>query len=146
MKPGWWMDQVTDEARQARRELIQDAGATWATLFASSGTLICCALPILLVAFGLGATVAAVTESAPFLVTLARYKAWLFVVSGCMLAASGYLLYRPGRVCPSDPQLASVCAGAQRWNKRVLWIAAGTWAIGFFTAYLLYPIRLWLDR
>ncbi len=36
---------------------------TWLTLFASTGTLICCALPILFVTLGLGATVAALTRA-----------------------------------------------------------------------------------
>jgi len=35
---------------------------SWLALFGSSGTLICCALPIILVTLGAGATIAALTH------------------------------------------------------------------------------------
>ena len=117
---------------------------SWLTLFAASGTLICCALPILFVTLGLGAAVAAVTSAVPFLVTLALHKTWAFAGSGLMLLASGWLLYRPGRACPSDPELGRLCERAQRWNRRIHGISAAIWGIGFFAAYLALPIRIWL--
>jgi len=40
------------------------------SLFTSIGTLLCCALPSLLVLFGLGATVASVLSAAPWLFTM----------------------------------------------------------------------------
>lgn len=117
---------------------------TWLTLFASTGTLVCCALPILFVSLGLGATVAAITSTAPFLVSLAMHKAWVFAGSGLMLLVSGWLLYRPGRACPSDPELGRLCERADRWNRRIHGISAAVWSIGFFAAYLALPIRIWL--
>jgi len=44
------------------------------SLFTSMGTLLCCALPSLLVLVGLGATVASVLSAAPWLVTLSGHK------------------------------------------------------------------------
>ena len=117
---------------------------SWLTLFAASGTLICCALPILFVTLGLGAAVAAVTSAVPFLVTLALHMTWAFAGSGLMLLASGWLLYRPGRACPSDPELGRLCERAQRWNRRIHGVSAAIWGIGFFAAYLALPIRIWL--
>ena len=43
--------------------LLRQNTVSWLTLFAASGTLICCALPILFVTLGLGAAVAAVTSA-----------------------------------------------------------------------------------
>ncbi|HXG29105.1 MAG TPA: hypothetical protein VNJ47_09710 [Nevskiales bacterium] len=117
---------------------------SWLTLFTSTGTLICCALPILFVTLGLGAAVAAVTSAVPFLGTLALHKAWVFAGSGLMLLVSGWLLYRPGRTCPSDPELGRLCERAQRWNRRIHGVSAALWGIGFFAAYLALPIRIWL--
>ena len=82
---------------------------TWLTLFASTGTLVCCALPILFVSLGLGATVAAITSTSPFLLSLAMHKAWVFAGSGLMLLVSGWLLSRPGRAWRSDPELGRLC-------------------------------------
>ncbi len=123
---------------------VKERGATWLTLFASTGTLVCCALPIILVALGLGATVATLTSNFPFLVTLSEHKAWVFAGSGAMLVLSGWLLSRPGRACPADPELGAVCSRAQVWNRRVYWASVAIWGVGFAAAYLALPIRIWL--
>ena len=58
------------------------------------GTLICCALPILLVALGAGSVVASLVSAAPWLVALSRSKDWVFLVAGALLAADYWILYR----------------------------------------------------
>jgi len=120
-------------------------GLGWLTLFASTGTLICCALPIALVTLGMGATVAALTSSFPFLITLSQHKVWVFAGSGVLLLVSGWLLYRPGRSCPADPQLARLCERALVWNRRLYLGSVLIWSTGFFAAYLALPLRQWLD-
>lgn len=122
-----------------------EAYAGIGALFLAGGTLLCCALPILLVTLGLGATVAAWVRAAPWLVTLSHYKGWMFVLSAAGLLGAAFLLYRPGRTCPADPRLARLCALADRWNRRVLTLAGVLWVLGAFAAYLLLPLRQWLD-
>ena len=61
---------------------------TWwsfASLFTSVGTLLCCALPSLLVLLGLGATVASFLSAAPWLVALSHHKRVVFAVSGALI-------------------------------------------------------------
>jgi hypothetical protein len=123
----------------------KQTGITWLSLFASTGTLICCALPITLVTLGMGATVAALTSSFPLLITLSMHKIWVFLGSGAMLALSGWLMYRPGRSCPTDPELGRLCNRTQVWNRRVYWSSVVIWGIGFFAAYVALPLRMWLD-
>lgn len=123
----------------------RETGVSWLTLFATTGTLICCALPIALVTLGMGATVASLTSNFPFLITLSLHKAWIFAGSGLMLTLSAWLLYRPGRACPADPVLAALCERVFRWNKRVYWTSVVIWGIGFFAAYLALPLRIGLD-
>ena len=125
--------------------VLKQTGLSWLTLFASGGTLICCALPIILVTLGLGATVAAFTSSFPLLVTIAQHKAWVFAGSGAMLLVSGWLMYRPGRACPADPQLGRLCDQTQVWNRHIHWSSVTLWGIGFFAAYLALPLRILLD-
>ena len=117
---------------------------TWLTLFASTGTLICCALPIVFVSLGFGATVAALTSSFPLLITLSLHKTWVFAFSGAMLVLSGWLMYRPGRACPTDPELGQLCNTTQTWNRRLYWSSVVIWCIGFFAAFLALPLRIWL--
>src|SRR5258708_10439639 len=109
------------------------------------GMLICCALPFLLVTLGFGATVAALTSSVPWLIPLSEHKEWIFVGSGALLLLSAWLVYRPGQPCPSDPRLQRLCTRTRTWNGRVFWASVLTWGIGFFAAYLLLPLWLWLD-
>jgi len=118
----------------------------WLTLFASTTTLICCALPILLVTIGLGAVSAAIFANIPFLGVLAANKLWLFLGSGLMLSFGAWSVYRPGRVCPTDPILAAQCAKADKWNKRVLKFSTSIWAIGFVAAYLSVPMLNLYDK
>ena len=123
---------------------VKEGGVTWLTLFASTGTLICCALPIILVTLGLGATVVALTSTFPFLITLSQHKEWVFAGSGVMLLLSGWLMYRPGRACPVDPELGRLCNTTQVWNRRIYWSSVTIWGIGFFAAFLALPLRIWL--
>jgi len=125
--------------------VLKQTGLSWLTLFASGGTLICCALPIILVTLGLGATVAAFTSSFPLLVTIAQHKIWVFAGSGALLLLSGWLMYRPGRACPADPELGRLCDKTQVWNRRIYWTSVTLWGIGFVAAYLALPLRIWLD-
>lgn len=117
----------------------------WATLFASTGTLVCCALPIILVTLGLGATVAALTNAVPLLIKISEYKTWVFAGAALLLVLSAWVMYRPNRACPADPKLARICAQTLKWNRRILWTSATVWGIGFFAAYLILPLRIWLD-
>ena len=117
------------------------------SLFTSFGTLLCCALPSLLVLLGLGATVASVVSSVPWLVTLSRHKDWVFAVSGVMIAANfGYVyffapkLVARGAACPPDQPDA--CEVASRTSRIVLWISGVIYLVGFFSAYLLGPLLM----
>ncbi|NOX69152.1 MAG: hypothetical protein GXP15_08190 [Gammaproteobacteria bacterium] len=124
---------------------VKQTSLGWLTLFASSGTLICCALPIILVTLGFGATVAALTSNFPMLITIAQHKVWVFGGSGALLLLTGWLMYRPGRACPVDPQPAQLCSRTQRWNRRIYWSSVTMWCIGFFAAYLALPLRMFFD-
>jgi len=121
---------------------LKQTGLSWLTLFASGGTLICCALPIILVTLGFGATVVTLTSSFPFLITIAVHKVWVFTGSGALLLLSGWLTYRPGRACPPGPELARQCDRTKVWNRRIYWSSVMLWGIGFFAAYLALPIRI----
>ena len=118
---------------------------TWFSLLTSSSTFICCALPILFVTLGMGATVASLTSTFPQLIWLSEHKNWVFFLSAMMLCFSAWLTYRSGRACPTDPDLAALCNKNQRLNRRILLGSIAIWGVGFFMAFVLLPLRLWMD-
>jgi hypothetical protein len=108
------------------------------------GTLLCCALPSLLVLAGLGATVASVTSSVPWMVTLSRHKGWVFAASGLLIALNLVYMYALApklRACPADRQDA--CETAGRASRVILWVSVGLYLAGFFSAFLLGRILFW---
>lgn len=121
---------------------IRISGATgWFALAASAGTLVCCAIPILLVSVGMGAAVAAATSNFPALVVLSENKDYVFAGSAVLMAVSWWLHKRQLASCPADPELAAYCQKVKRLNDRLLWIAGSVWGIGFCVAYLALPLR-----
>ncbi|VAW72291.1 hypothetical protein MNBD_GAMMA12-1695 [hydrothermal vent metagenome] len=134
------------EEKSVQNNVKNERRVTYFTLFSTTGTLVCCALPIIFVTLGLGASVAAFTNEFPFFISLTRdYKEEVFIFSGAMLAVSGWLMYRPGRVCPTDPELGKKCSSAHKWNKRIYWTSVVIWCVGFFAAFLALPLQIWLD-
>ena len=123
------------------RARLSDTLLSFATLLFSGGTLLCCALPILLVSLGLGAGVVYMTNAFPWLVVLSHYKIWTFIISGAFLLLTAWVIYRPGRSCPTDPELARLCMKADRWNRWVFWLTVGVYGVGFFAAYVWLPLR-----
>ena len=108
----------------------------WLILLTSTGTLLCCALPIILVSVGLGAVVASMASNLPFLITLSMHKGWVFLGSGTLLVLGAWALFRAGRICPTDPELARLCNSAHTWNYRLYWVSFSIWCTGFFFAYI----------
>lgn len=119
------------------------------SLFTSVGTLVCCALPSLLVLAGLGASVASTLSALPWLVTLSRHKQWTFAVSGVLIVLSFLNVYYlsprlKSRACTPDNPTA--CEDARKFSRVLLWVSATIYVVGFFTAYLLGPMLTKLDN
>jgi mercuric ion transport protein len=123
---------------------------SYLSLFTSLGTLLCCALPSLLVLFGLGATVASVLSEAPWLVSMSHHKHWVFIAAGVLISGNFVYVYavapklqaKSGACDPHDP---ATCQTASRFSRGVLWCSAMVYLIGCFTAYFLGPILMRFD-
>lgn len=114
----------------------ETAAPTFA-LFTSLGTLVCCALPALLVTLGLGASLAGFVGAFPQVVWLSEYKTAVFTLSGLMLAGAAWIQWRARSLpCPADPAQARACARLRRVSTAVLALAVLVWATGFFFAFL----------
>lgn len=111
------------------------------SLFTSLGTLVCCALPALLVTLGLGATLAGLVSSAPWLVVLSDHKKAVFSIAGTLLAVSTYMQWRfRDAPCPAEPSLARACMRLRITSRIILGASIMVYATGFFFAFLAADI------
>ena len=124
-------------SEEARSYGWRETLAPTAALFTSFGTLICCALPALFVALGMGAAVAGLVSEVPQLVWLSEHKIWVFGGSAAMIAAAWGLHYAARSApCPADPAQARACARLRLFSSAVLGLAAVAWVIGAFVAFV----------
>lgn len=116
----------------------RNAGIAFGTLLASSGTLLCCVLPALLVSLGAGATMVWLVATFPQLVWLSRHKSLVFVLAGLILVAAASLLWRARSLpCPTDPAAARACSVARRISVGLYLAAVAAYLLGATFAYLL---------
>jgi hypothetical protein len=107
------------------------------TIFSSVGTLLCCALPALLVSIGAGAVMASLVSAVPQLIWISEHKIPLFVFAGLMLCLSGFATYWNRRMtCPTDHALARSCLRVRRVSLGVFIISLMIYATGFYFAFL----------
>lgn len=118
--------------------LKQTRAATMLSLFTSGGTLMCCALPALLVAIGAGATLSSLISAVPQLVWLSTYKVEVFVLAAIMLALSGVLQWRARLLpCPINPALAAACGRSRKVSLWLYLVSVGIFLVGGFFAFVL---------
>ena len=107
------------------------------SLFASSSTLICCALPALLVALGAGAALSTLVSAVPQLVWVSENKEAVFAFAGLMLSASGALQWRNRHApCPTDPALRDACLRTRKWSVRVYGVSVLLYLVGGWFAFV----------
>lgn len=119
--------------------------ASFLSLFGSLSTLICCALPSVLVTLGAGAVVASLVSALPWLVWVSYHKTWFFWVAGFLLAVNFMLVYRPQGKIACAVSGGNACEEARRWNKLLLLISIALYGFGVFMTYLALPLRQWLE-
>ena len=125
---------------------MKDKAIAILSLFASTSTLLCCALPTLLVTLGFGAVVAGAVASVPWLVPLSQNKEWVFLGAGLLIAANWVLLWRWRRLvvaCEVPAEGAppeTACDVASRFSRGVLWVSSGLYGVGFIVAFVAFPV------
>lgn len=108
------------------------------SLFFSSGTVLCCALPSLLVAIGAGAALSSLISIFPQLVILSVYKIPIFLGAFMMLLFSGILQYQAIKLpCPADKNLAELCKRSRKVSLIVYFLSVGIFIIGLLFAFIL---------
>jgi hypothetical protein len=120
--------------------LGQARGGLWTSvlsLFATSSTLVCCAIPALLVALGAGAALSSLVSVFPQVVWLSEHKEALFAVAAGALALSGTLQWRNRRSpCPLDPALRDACVRTRATARRLYVASVAILLVGAWFAFV----------
>ena len=113
------------------------------SLFASTSTLLCCALPALLVTIGAGAVMAGIASNVPGYVWLTEHKGMLFTLSGVLLLLALYMRWSSRDApCPVDPIKAKACTRLRRISGVILYASAIFYVIGGFFAFFAADLLL----
>lgn len=126
--------------------LVETRGSFWssvASLFATSGTLVCCAIPAMLVALGAGAALSSLVSVFPQVVWLSEHKLGLFLFAGLMMGASGLLQWRNRTApCPTDPALRQACMRTRKVATVVYGVSVAFYLVGGWFAFVM---PLWME-
>ena len=113
------------------------------SLFASTSTLLCCALPALLVTIGAGAVMAGIASNVPGYIWLTEQKVPLFAIAGVLLAIAVFFRWKSRNApCPIDPVQAKACNRLRRNSGIMLYVSIAIYLIGGFFAFFAADLLL----
>jgi len=136
----------TLDPQDASRALLapgrQSLWAASTALLTSTGTLVCCVLPAVMVSLGAGAALAGLVTVVPQLIWLSERPVLVFGVATLALAVAGALLWRARNApCPADPALAAACARLRRWSNGLYAVSVLATITGAVFAFVLPALR-----
>lgn len=115
----------------------QGLASAWLALFASSSTLICCALPALFVTLGAGAALSSLISAVPQLVWISEHKVPIFATAAVLMAVGGWVQWRNRTApCPVDPQLRNACLRTRRFSAGLYLFSLILLAVGGWFAFV----------
>ncbi len=107
------------------------------SLFASTSTLICCAIPALLVSLGAGAALASLVAVFPQIVWISEHKEAIFLISSALMLAGGILQWRNRFApCPVDPDLRNACLKTRKTSLQIYLVSLALLVIGGWFAFI----------
>jgi hypothetical protein len=123
------------------------------SLFGSTSTLFCCAIPSLFVALGLGASFAGLLSSFPQLLWLGDHKEFVFGFTGSILIFNAYEQFKKVNIaCPTphllphlnrdltpaniSPALATLCKSSRTQGRWILLISIFFYGTGCWFAFI----------
>jgi hypothetical protein len=100
-------------------------------------SIICCALPALLVSLGAGAALASLVAVFPQIVWISEHKAAIFLISSGLMVVGGIMQWRNRFApCPTDPQLRNACLNTRKTSLRIYLVSLALLLIGGWFAFI----------
>ena len=112
--------------------------ANYLTLFTSSGTIFCCALPSLFVSIGAGAALSSLIAVFPQLIILSVYKIPIFMGAFMMLIISGIIQCQARKLpCPADKKQAAACVRTRKISGFIYLASVAIFVTGLLFAFII---------
>ena len=116
----------------------RNVGVAAGALLASTATLVCCVLPVVLVSLGAGAVLVGLVSAVPQLIWLSEHKATVFGIAAVLLLVSGALIWNARRLpCPVEPRAARACMRLRAWSQWLYGSAICLFLLGAVFAFVL---------
>ena len=110
--------------------------ATSFSLVAGLSTLTCCALPALFISLGLGASLASLVSSMPWLIVLSENKTIVFSVALFSLITAAWLQWQArNQACPAGGFQAKYCSIFRQFSWAVIGLSALAILVGAYFAF-----------
>ena len=107
-------------------------------LFASTSTLLCCALPSVFVLLGAGATFASLVSVFPFLIDLSRYKMAITLFAAAMILIASIANHRlKSKPCPVDSELREACMQNRKITGFIFYVSVTIFIAATLFTYLI---------
>lgn len=124
-------------SRDGLRDAKTPFFSSFVTLFASSSTLVCCAMPALLVSLGAGAALASLVAVFPQIVWISENKEIIFLISTLLMVIGGIVQWRNRYApCPIDPKLRQACLQTRKVSLAIYLISLVLLMIGGWFAFI----------
>jgi hypothetical protein len=118
--------------------LKANVSVAFGTLLATTGTLLCCVLPAVLISIGAGASLIGLISVFPQVVWLSEHKAVVFGTAGVLLAVSGAMIWRArGLPCPVEQKAARACTRLRRLSAALYLLSVFFFVAGAIFAFVL---------
>ena len=107
-----------------KEKYVQSPMVNFFALLSSSSTLLCCALPAILVSMGAGAVFANIISVVPALTVVSQFKIEMTIATLIILIAVGVLHLKTAKMpCPADPTLGRACLKSRRRSRIVYYLS-----------------------
>jgi len=124
---------------------IKERILSFLSLFGSSATLLCCALPAAVSIIAGGAAVGSLVSVFPWLIPISKYHNWIFLVAGILLLINGIFVFNPKGKLACSITGGKGCEVAGSFAKWMFGISIVLYSVGAFFAYAYVPVVKFLE-
>lgn len=107
------------------------------SLFTSTGTLLCCALPALIATIAGGTAVGSLLTVFPWLVPLSVHKTYIFLIAGTFIIISGFMIFNSKNTNQCSTNGFENCQTAKTFSKWMFLFSCAIYFVGVFFAYMI---------